>query len=146
MSYHAPEKDRRKSLANSTDKWGLACFVDEAWTELGDIWEHCGNERGIKPHMPGEIAKEVDRRLTALQSRIDELTTLRPMADAPRDGTRVLAYNHVDEEWQVIAWESNGRDQEKFFWYSGHSFLDSFGESDFLGFVHLPEIEGGAEI
>ena len=42
--------------------------------------------------------------IVSLRKRLSDLTTPRPIAEAPRDGTRILAYMPSTETWMVLVW------------------------------------------
>ncbi|MCJ8334497.1 MAG: hypothetical protein MJH10_09690 [Epibacterium sp.] len=98
-----------------------------------------------QPNMPAPLHEAIDdaiTRLAALQSRIDELTTLRPMADAPRDGRDILiCRGQFLDDWHVGFW----CDEEEAFLSPDpkHNFTPRIG--DMRGWLPLPEIEGGTE-
>ena len=49
-------------------------------------------------------AQKAEQEAKALRAELARLTTPRPIAEAPRDGTRILAYMPSTETWMVLVW------------------------------------------
>jgi hypothetical protein len=48
--------------------------------------------------------EELEHERDAARAELARLTTPRPIAEAPRDGTRILAYMPSTETWMVLVW------------------------------------------
>lgn len=72
-----------------------------------------------------------------LQKRVDEMTKPRPMSEAPRDLTRIIAFERDGTPVVVIG-------MKKGFAYPGGSWEDYLIEEEFLGWLPCPTYTGEA--
>ena len=56
------------------------------------------------PRVERERAEKAEKERDAARAELARLTTTRPIAEAPRDGTRILAYMPSTETWMVLVW------------------------------------------
>lgn len=85
-------------------------------------------------------AERAEMRIAELEAERAGSVSLRPMAEAPRDGTKFLAWHHHWNDWVIV------RRNENVFCPAGGIGLDDDGDLEFRdfhfsGWLPLPEVE-----